>query len=123
MTNDSPHGSAEAPSAADVIVDVRDVEYQIASRVILRGLDLAFRRGRVTGIMGPSGTGKTTLLKLITAEVAPTRGRIVVCGEDLATLDLRQVFALRLRKSPGSLETRLPLLAQLLETKTRSGAT
>ena len=97
MTNDSPHGSTETPRAVDVIVDVRDVEYQIASRVILRGFDLAVRRGRVTGIMGPSGTGKTTLLKLITAEAAPTRGRIVVCGQDLATLDSKQVFALRKR--------------------------
>ena len=97
MTNDSPHGSSEAPSAADVVVDVRGVEYQIASRVILSGFDLAVRRGRVTGIMGPSGTGKTTLLKLITAEAAPTRGRIVVCGRDLATLDRAQVFALRKR--------------------------
>jgi len=80
-----------------VIVDVRDVEYQIGSRVILRGFDLAVRRGRVTGIMGPSGTGKTTLLKLITAEAAPTRGRIVVCGQDVATLNRAQVFALRKR--------------------------
>jgi len=97
VTNDSPHGSSEAPSTADVVVDVRGVEYQIASRVILSGFDLAVRRGRVTGIMGPSGTGKTTLLKLITAEAAPTRGRIIVCGQDLATLDRAQVFALRKR--------------------------
>jgi len=97
VTNDSPHGSSETPSTGDVVVDVRGVEYQIASRVILSGFDLAVRRGRVTGIMGPSGTGKTTLLKLITAEAAPTRGRIVVCGQDLATLDRAQVFALRKR--------------------------
>ncbi len=80
-----------------MIVDVRDVEYQIGSRVILHGFDLAVRQGRVTGIMGPSGTGKTTLLKLITAEAAPTHGSVVVFGQDLATLDLRQVFALRKR--------------------------
>jgi phospholipid/cholesterol/gamma-HCH transport system ATP-binding protein len=67
-----------------VIVDVRDVEYEIGSRVILSGLDLAVRRGRITAIMGPSGAGKTTLLKLITAEVTPTRGRVLVCGQDLA---------------------------------------
>jgi len=80
-----------------MIVDVRDVEYEIASRVILSGLDLTVRRGRITAIMGPSGTGKTTLLKLITAEAAPTRGRVLVFGQDLATLDRAQVFAMRKR--------------------------
>jgi len=80
-----------------VIVDVRDVEYRVASRVILSGLELSVRRGRITAIMGPSGTGKTTVLKLITAEVAPTRGRVLVLGQDLATLDRRQVFGLRKR--------------------------
>jgi phospholipid/cholesterol/gamma-HCH transport system ATP-binding protein len=97
VTNDSPHDATTAPTAADVIVDVRDVEYRIASRVILAGLDLTVRRGRVTAIMGPSGTGKTTLLKLITAEIMATRGRVVVCGEDVATLGRAQVFALRKR--------------------------
>ncbi len=80
-----------------MIVDLRGVEYQIGSRVILSGLDLAVRRGRITAIMGPSGAGKTTLLKLITAEVAPTRGRVLVCGQDLATLGRAQVFAIRKR--------------------------
>jgi phospholipid/cholesterol/gamma-HCH transport system ATP-binding protein len=97
VTNDSPHGTPEAPSAADVIVDLRDVEYEIASRMILSGLDLAVRRGRITAIMGPSGAGKTTLLKLITAEVTPTRGRVLVFDQDLATLGRAQVFAIRKR--------------------------
>jgi phospholipid/cholesterol/gamma-HCH transport system ATP-binding protein len=80
-----------------VIVDVHDVEYRTASRAILSGLDLTVQRGRITAIMGPSGAGKTTLLKLITAEVTPTRGRVAVCGQDLATLDRTQVFAIRKR--------------------------
>jgi phospholipid/cholesterol/gamma-HCH transport system ATP-binding protein len=86
-----------APSAADAIVELRGVEYRIGSRVILSGLDLAVRPGRITAIMGPSGAGKTTLLKLITAEVRPTRGRVVVCGQELATLRREQVFAIRKR--------------------------
>jgi phospholipid/cholesterol/gamma-HCH transport system ATP-binding protein len=97
VTNDSSHGAPRAPSAADAIVEVRDVEYEIGARSILAGLDLTVRRGRITAIMGPSGTGKTTLLRLITAEVAPTRGRVVVCSQDLATLGRAQVFALRKR--------------------------
>ena len=97
MTNDSPHGTREAPSAADAIVDVRDVDYRIGSRAILSGLELTARRGRITAIMGPSGTGKTTLLRLITAEAAPTRGRVLVFGQDLATLERARVFSLRKR--------------------------
>jgi phospholipid/cholesterol/gamma-HCH transport system ATP-binding protein len=97
VTNASPHGASGASSAADVVVGVRDVEYEIGSRPILSGLDLQVRRGRIAAIMGPSGAGKTTLLKLITAQVAPTRGQVVVCGQDLATLGRAQVFALRKR--------------------------
>jgi phospholipid/cholesterol/gamma-HCH transport system ATP-binding protein len=97
VTNDSPHDQPEASNAADAVVDVRDVEYRIGSRAILSGLELAVRRGRVTAIMGPSGAGKTTILKLMTAEVAPTRGRVLVFGQDLATLGRAQVFAVRKR--------------------------
>jgi phospholipid/cholesterol/gamma-HCH transport system ATP-binding protein len=97
VTNASPHGASGASSAADVVVGVRDVEYEIGSRPILSGLDLEVRRGRIAAIMGPSGAGKTTLLKLITAQVAPTRGQVVVCGQDLATLGRAEVFALRKR--------------------------
>jgi phospholipid/cholesterol/gamma-HCH transport system ATP-binding protein len=82
---------------SDVIVDLRGVEYEIGSRTILTGLDLAVRRGRITAIMGPSGAGKTTLLRLITAQVAPTRGQVSVFGTDLATLGRAQVFTMRKR--------------------------
>jgi phospholipid/cholesterol/gamma-HCH transport system ATP-binding protein len=82
---------------SDVIVDLRGVEYEIGSRTILAGLDLAVRRGRITAIMGPSGAGKTTLLRLITAQVAPTRGQVSVFGTDLATLGRAQVFTMRKR--------------------------
>jgi len=47
--------------------------------------------------MGPSGTGKTTLLRLITRQVAPARGQITVFGQDLSALGRNQVYALRRR--------------------------
>jgi ABC-type transport system involved in resistance to organic solvents, ATPase component len=47
--------------------------------------------------MGPSGTGKTTLLRLITAQIAPDRGQVLVWGRDLAQLGSSEVFALRKR--------------------------
>jgi phospholipid/cholesterol/gamma-HCH transport system ATP-binding protein len=65
--------------------------------MVLEGLNVTFGRGQVTALMGPSGTGKTTLLRLLTGQVQPTTGRITVCGENLAQLDRRQLYALRRR--------------------------
>lgn len=80
-----------------MVVDVRGVHYAVRGRPIFSGLDIQARRGRITAIMGPSGTGKTTLLKLITAQVAADRGTLRVFGEDLARLSGREIFALRRR--------------------------
>lgn len=63
---------ATASAATDAVVEVRGVHYAVGRREIFAGLDLAVRRGRVTAIMGPSGTGKTTLLRLITGQIAPS---------------------------------------------------
>jgi len=80
-----------------VVVAVRDLHYAAGGRPIFAGLDLEVRRGRITAIMGPSGTGKTTLLRLITAQIAADRGEVQVFGRDLATLRRREVYALRQR--------------------------
>src|SRR6202047_3629829 len=88
---------ASGASAADVVVDVRDVYYAVSGRPIFTGLDVQVRRGRITAIMGPSGTGKTTLLKLITAQIAADRGEVRVRGQDLAALSRSEIYALRKR--------------------------
>jgi phospholipid/cholesterol/gamma-HCH transport system ATP-binding protein len=89
-----PAGAAAAP---DVVVDVQDAYYAVGGREIFSGLDLKVRRGRITAIMGPSGTGKTTLLKLITAQITAERGKVMAFGRDLATLSSGEVYALRRR--------------------------
>ena len=76
---------------------MRDVHYAVGGRSIFSGLDLTVRRGRITAIMGPSGTGKTTLLRLITAQIMADRGQVQVFGHDLATLSSGAVYALRRR--------------------------
>ena len=80
-----------------MVVDVRGVHYAVGGRPIFSGVDIQARRGLITAIMGPSGTGKTTLLKLITAQVPPDRGELRVFGQDLAMLSGREVYALRRR--------------------------
>ncbi|HEY0768428.1 MAG TPA: ABC transporter ATP-binding protein [Steroidobacteraceae bacterium] len=78
-----------------MVVNVRGVHYAMNGRAIFSGLDLQVRRGRITAIMGPSGTGKTTLLRLITAQVAADRGAVTVFGQELAALSASEVYGLR----------------------------
>jgi phospholipid/cholesterol/gamma-HCH transport system ATP-binding protein len=52
-------------SKSEPLIKIRDLHFARGERVIFDGVDIDIPRGRVTAIMGPSGTGKTTLLKLI----------------------------------------------------------
>src|ERR1700680_4163860 len=97
VTSPAPSQLASGASAPDVVVDVRGVHYAVGGRPIFAGVDVQVRRGRITGIMGPSGTGKTTLLKLITAQIAADRGEVRVRGQDLAALSRSEIYALRKR--------------------------
>lgn len=64
-------------------------------RPIFKELSLSIPRGKVTAIMGPSGTGKTTLLKLIGGQLKPDFGEILVDGESVSALGLKKLYALR----------------------------
>jgi phospholipid/cholesterol/gamma-HCH transport system ATP-binding protein len=92
-----PAVSDSAATAGDTVVEVRDVHYAVGQRSIFSGLRLKVRRGRITAVMGPSGTGKTTLLRLITAQIRPDRGQVLVNGRDLASLRAREILELRRR--------------------------
>lgn len=83
--------------ATDNLVEVQDVHYSIGGRTIFAGLSLVVPRGRITAIMGPSGTGKTTLLRLITGQIRPSSGRILFDGVDVTTLKVRELYDLRRR--------------------------
>ena len=72
--------------ADDNIIVIRDLHYSRGHRKIFDGLNLEIPRGRVTAIMGPSGTGKTTLLRLITGQIIPDQGRILVDGVDIGAI-------------------------------------
>jgi phospholipid/cholesterol/gamma-HCH transport system ATP-binding protein len=88
---------AAAAAEAEAVVAVHDVHYAVGGRQIFAGLNLTVRRGRITAIMGPSGGGKTTLLKLITGQIVADRGSVRVFGQDVATLGRRALYALRRR--------------------------
>ena len=88
---------ATPAQAGDAVVDVRDVRYSIGGRAIFDGLDITARRGRITAFMGPSGTGKTTLLRLITGQSYAERGSVKVFGQEVATMSTGELFGLRRR--------------------------
>ena len=97
MTSSEAPNPASPGSPDDVVVAVRDVHYAVDNRPIFTGANLTARRGRITAIMGPSGTGKTTLLKLITAQIQPDEGEVTVFGQDFAKLQSHEIYALRKR--------------------------
>lgn len=85
----------ETPS--ETLVEIRALRFSRGSRTIFDGIDLDIRRGRITAIMGPSGTGKTTLLRLIGGQLRPQAGSVRVDGEEVARLSRNELYALRKR--------------------------
>ncbi|MBS0001991.1 MAG: ATP-binding cassette domain-containing protein [Thioalkalivibrio sp.] len=78
-------------------VVVEDLVFRRGRKVVFDGLSLTVPRHSVTTVMGPSGTGKTTLLRLIGGQLRPESGRIWVDGEEVARLSTRRLYALRKR--------------------------
>jgi len=90
-------GGAAPPADSDYVAVLRGVDYAVGGKAVFRGLDIGLRRGRVTAIMGPSGTGKTTLLRLVTGQLRADAGEVLVEGRDVARLDRRDLYAMRRR--------------------------
>ena len=84
-------------SPVDNLVEIADVHYSVGGRSIFSGLTMAIPRGRITAIMGPSGTGKTTLLRLMTGQIRPDSGQILVDGQNVSTLSTADLYRLRRR--------------------------
>ncbi len=82
---------------ADNLVSVRNLVFRFGRRVIFDDVDIDIRRGAVTAIMGPSGTGKTTLLRLIGGQLRPDSGSVSVDGAEVPTLRRKALFELRKR--------------------------
>ncbi|CAK0744477.1 intermembrane phospholipid transport system, ATP binding subunit MlaF [Gammaproteobacteria bacterium] len=86
-----------APSQDTPLVVIRGLRFIRGDRAIFDDVNLTILRGRVTAIMGPSGTGKTTLLRLIGGQLVPDAGRIEVDGLNVHELTRRELFDLRKR--------------------------
>lgn len=93
------------------LIEIRDLHFRRGNQVIFDGVDLDIPRGRITAIMGPSGTGKTTLLRLIGGQLRPDSGSVRFHGEDIHRLSRNGLYALR--KQMGMLFQNGALLTDL----------
>ncbi|NHN35772.1 ABC transporter ATP-binding protein [Pseudomaricurvus alcaniphilus] len=84
-----------ASSGSDTLVDIRNVDFAYGARTILHDITLKVPRGKVVSIMGGSGCGKTTLLKLIGGQLKPTSGDVSVDGQSVPALGTSELFKLR----------------------------
>lgn len=79
------------------LVKIRDLHFYRGDRAIFEGVNIDIHRGKITAIMGPSGTGKTTLLRLIGGQLRPDKGTIEVDGQNVHRLSHSELYALRKR--------------------------
>ncbi|XP_062199002.1 protein TRIGALACTOSYLDIACYLGLYCEROL 3, chloroplastic-like isoform X1 [Phragmites australis] len=85
----------------DVLIECRDVHKSFGDKHVLRGVSFKIRHGEAVGIIGPSGTGKSTILKVMAGLLAPDKGDVIICGrkrhglvsdEDISGLRIGLVF-------------------------------
>ncbi|MBK9523022.1 MAG: ABC transporter ATP-binding protein [Rhodocyclaceae bacterium] len=79
------------------LVQIRDLSFSYDNRKILSGVNLTIPRGKVVAIMGSSGCGKTTTLRLIGGQLKPTSGEVRVNGQVVHELDSEGLYAMRRR--------------------------
>lgn len=79
------------------IISIDKLSFSRGDRKIFDDISLTIPRGKVTAIMGPSGTGKTTLLKLIGGQLTPDQGNITVDGQNVHQLKRADLYTLRKR--------------------------
>jgi len=102
---------SEQKTDTDAIIEIEDLTFYRGSRKIFDGFSLKIPRNRITAIMGPSGTGKTTLLKLIAGQLQPDSGHIFINGEDVQKMSRNRLY--QMRKTLGMLFQSGALLTDL----------
>ena len=81
----------------DALVELRDVTFGYGERPVLRDLSLKVPRGKVTALMGASGGGKTTVLRLIGGQYRAQQGDVLFDGRDVGKMSEEQLYAARRR--------------------------
>jgi phospholipid/cholesterol/gamma-HCH transport system ATP-binding protein len=85
------------PSDPNALVQLRDIRFGYGERVILDGISLTVPRGKVTALMGASGGGKTTVMRLIGGQYKAQSGSLTFDGQEVASLNATELYAVRRR--------------------------
>jgi phospholipid/cholesterol/gamma-HCH transport system ATP-binding protein len=98
-TTITPLTPATVPGTPTVpnLVDIRDLHFSYGQRPILSGIAMEFPRGKVIAVMGGSGSGKTTILRLIGGQLQASAGSIHIDGTEVDPRDARRMYAMRRR--------------------------
>ena len=93
------HEKAVRQAQGEVVVSIKDVNFSYApgERQILSGLSMEFRRGQVVAVMGGSGCGKTTILRLIGGQFTAQSGEVLFEGRDIGKMSSAQLMLVRRR--------------------------
>ncbi len=83
----------------DILVDIKNMTFKREERTIYENINISIPKGKVTAIMGPSGIGKTTLLRLIGGQLKPKSGEILFDGQNIPTLSRSRLYDVRKRMS------------------------
>ncbi|ENY72872.1 ABC transporter ATP-binding protein [Aeromonas diversa CDC 2478-85] len=81
------------------LITINNLTFSHGDRLLYDGINLHIPRGKVTAIMGPSGIGKTTLLRLIGGQLRPASGEVLFDGENVPALPRTRLYELRKRMS------------------------
>jgi phospholipid/cholesterol/gamma-HCH transport system ATP-binding protein len=77
------------------MIEIRELAKRFGAQVILDGVNLEVQEGETMALLGPSGTGKSVLLKHIIGLIRPDAGEVIVDGQNVATLGRKDLSALR----------------------------
>ena len=97
MSDASVAASPPAAARSEIAVELSNVTFGYDQRPVLTGISMTIPRGKVVAIMGGSGCGKTTILRLIGGQLKPQSGRVIVAGQSVPDLDREALYTMRRR--------------------------
>jgi phospholipid/cholesterol/gamma-HCH transport system ATP-binding protein len=97
VINSPPQSQMNSNTTPTSLVSVSNLSFARGNKKIFDGISLEIQRGKITAIMGPSGTGKTTLLKIIGGQLTPTQGSVLIDNQNVHRLSRKELYNLRKR--------------------------